>query len=165
MTNPAMNSNSDQPSNSQTSPPAHSWTSRLGRARHDLRNPLSEILGFGQILQEEALAAGHVHLVPDFQTVQEAATHIFVEVNHCLNLDTLKSEPESIPKLGQTIHLFSEKISALAEDLSEKCDTMENNSFGDDLLRITGSARRLQTLAPGLLDSLAKAASTKLASI
>ena len=48
---------------------------QVSRARHDLRNPLSDILGFGQILQEEALAAGHRHLVPDFQTVHEAAAH------------------------------------------------------------------------------------------
>src|SRR6266567_694587 len=67
-------------------------STQVSKARHDLRNPLSDILGFGQILQEEALAAGHLHLIPDFQTVQETATHIFVEVNHCLNLDTLKSE-------------------------------------------------------------------------
>ena len=125
---------------------------QVSKARHDLRNPLSDILGFGQILQEEALAAGHLHLIPDFQTVQEAATHIFVEVNHCLNLDTIKSEPESLPRLRRTIHLYSEKIIALAEGLSEKCDTLQNNSFGDDLLRIMGSARQLQTLAPTLLD-------------
>src|SRR6266536_593147 len=72
-------------------------STQVSKARHDLRNPLSDILGFGQILQEEALAAGHLHLIPDFQNVQEAATHIFVEVNHCLNLDTIKSEPESLP--------------------------------------------------------------------
>src|SRR5438034_11266039 len=87
-------------------------STRISKARHDLRNPLSDILGFGQILQEEALAAGHLHLIPDFQNVQEAATHIFVEVNHCLNLDTIKSEPESLPKLQQTIHQYSEKIIA-----------------------------------------------------
>jgi adenylate cyclase len=160
-----MKSNPDQPSNPPASSPGQSWTSRLGRARHDLRNPLSEIMGFGQILQEEAFAAGHLHLLPDFQSVQEAATHIFVEVNHCLNSDTIKSEPESLPKLGQTIHLFSEKIIALVENLSEKCDTLDNNSFGDDLLRITGSARQLQTLAPALLDSLAKAESSQLSAL
>ena len=140
-------------------------SARVSRARHDLRNPLSDILGFGQILQEETLAAGHLHLIPDFQTVQEAATHIFAEVNHCLNLDTIKSEPESLVKLRRTIHIYSEKIIALTERLSEKCDTLENNSFGDDLLRITGSARQLQTLAPALLDSLTKAESSPVPAI
>src|SRR5438094_3890116 len=128
---------------------------RVSKARHDLRNPLSDILGFGEILQEEAWAAGHQHLIPDFHAVHEAAAHIFAEVNHCLNLDNIKSEPENIRKLQQTIQVYSEKIITLTESLSEKCDTLENNSFGDDMLRITGSARQLQTLAPTLLDSLA----------
>src|SRR5437667_681844 len=130
-------------------------SARISKARHDLRNPLSDILGFGEILQEEAWAAGHQHLLPDFQAVHEAAAHIFAEVNHCLNLDNIKSEPENIRKLQQTIQVYSEKIITLTEGLSEKCDTLENNSFGDDLLRITGSARQLQTLVPALLDSLA----------
>src|SRR5439155_24271279 len=63
------------------------------------------------------------------------------------------------------IHTYSEKIIALTERLSEKCDTLENNSFGDDLLRITGSARQLQTLAPALLDSLTKAESSPVPAI
>src|SRR5438034_9649551 len=131
-----------------------SLNTRVSKARHDLRNPLIYILGFGEILQEEALAAGHRQLIPDFHAVHEAAAHVFAEVNHCLNLDNIKSEPENIRKLHQAIQVYSEKIITLTESLSEKCDTLENNSFGDDLLRITGSARQLQTLAPALLDSL-----------
>jgi adenylate cyclase len=132
-----------------------SLSTRVSKARHDLRNPLIYILGFGEILQEEALAAGHRQLVPDFHAVHEAAAHIFAEVNHCLNLDNIKSDPGNIRKLQQTIQVYSERIITLTERLSGKCDTLENNSFGDDLLRITGPARQLQTLAPALLDSLA----------
>src|SRR5690349_9628516 len=72
---------------------------RVSKARHDLRNPLSDILGFGEILEEEALAAGHHLLIPDFHAVHEAASHIFTEVNHCLNLDNIKSAPENLGKL------------------------------------------------------------------
>src|SRR6266480_4245955 len=140
-------------------------STRISKARHDLRNPLSDILGFGEILQEEAWAAGHQHLIPDFHAVHEAAAHIFAEVNHCLNLDNIKSEPENIRKLQQTILVYSEKIITLTESLSEKCDTLQNNSFGDDLLRITGSARRLQTLAPALLDSVTKAEASQATAI
>src|SRR5216684_4423157 len=76
---------------------------RVSKARHDLRNPLSDILGFGEILQEEALAAGHHLLIPGFHAVHEAAAHIFAEVNHCLSLDNIKAEPENLGKLRQTI--------------------------------------------------------------
>src|SRR2546422_7758747 len=140
-------------------------STRISKARHDLRNPLSDIMGFGEILQEEAWAAGHQHLIPDFHAVHEAAAHIFAEVNHCLNLDNIKSEPDNIRKLQQTIQVYTEKIIARTETLSEKCDTLENNSFGDDLLRITGSARQLQTMAPALLDSLANAAPSQVAAM
>ena len=39
-----------------------SVSTRVARARHDLRNALGEIIGFSEILREEAGDLGHTHL-------------------------------------------------------------------------------------------------------
>src|SRR2546429_241684 len=63
-----MKSDTDPPptrqANSSTTEPI--WSSRLSRIRHDLRNPLSEILGFSEILQEEAAERGLQQLADAF---------------------------------------------------------------------------------------------------
>src|SRR6266516_3355848 len=143
--------------NKPPTPPGQSGRSRLGRARHDLRNPLSEILGFSEILQEEAAERGLEQMVPGFAAIHQSAARIFAEVNHWLNPDTIQLTPESFHELERTVQSLSQRIISTAENLSEKCDELENNWVGDDLLRIEGAARKLQDLAPPLLQQLADA--------
>ena len=149
-----MKSDPDQPSDPRASPEGQSWSSRLGRARHDLRNPLSEILGFSEILQEEAAERGLEQMVPGFAAIHQSAARIFAEVNHWLNPDTIQLTPESFHELERTVQSLSQRIIATAESLSEKCDDLENNWVGDDLLRIEGAARKLRDSAPPLLREL-----------
>src|SRR2546430_6733605 len=147
-TNP-MKSETDPPptAQSQSSTAEPTWSSRLSRIRHDLRNPLSEILGFSEILQEEAAERGLQQLLPGFGQIHQAASRIFGEVNHWLNPDTIRMTPESVHELERTVQSLSQRIISTAENLSEKCDELENNWVGDDLLRIEGAARKLQDLA------------------
>jgi signal transduction histidine kinase len=79
-----MKATSDATSNvaDGQSPAVTPWTSRLSRIRHDLRNPLSEILGFSEILQEEAIERGLQAMLPEFGAIHQSASRIFAEVNH-----------------------------------------------------------------------------------
>ncbi|HSU56591.1 MAG TPA: SpoIIE family protein phosphatase [Candidatus Dormibacteraeota bacterium] len=137
------------------SQPSQSWAGRLGRIRHDLRNPLSEILGFTEILQEEAAEHNLQPILPGLESIHQAATRIFAEVNHWLAPNALGQTPESLRQLENTIQMLSTSIISIAETLSVKCDSLANNSVGDDLLRIAGSARRLRDTAPVMLAELA----------
>ncbi len=134
-----------------------SWAGRLSRIRHDLRNHLSEILGFSEILQEEAVERGLQPLLPGFQAIHQMAARIFAEVNHWLSPDTIGQTSASFQELERTIQSLAESIISTAEGLSGKCDDLENNWVGDDLLRIAGAARRLRDSAPALLRELAAA--------
>ena len=117
-----MKSDPDQPSDPRASPEGQSWSSRLGRARHDLRNPLSEILGFSEILQEEAAERGLEQMVPGFAAIHQSAARIFAEVNHWLNPDTIQLTPESFHELERTVQSLSQRIIATAESLSAKLE-------------------------------------------
>lgn len=151
-----MNANPDPPTPRPTSAAAElTWAGRLSRIRHDLRNPLSEIIGFSEILQEEAAERGVQQLLPGFGQIHQSATRIFGEVNHWLNPDTLQLSRDSFRELERTVQALSQGIIATAESLSDKCDALENNWVGDDLLRIEGAARRLRDIAPPLLKELA----------
>ena len=136
---------------------SQSWAARLSRIRHDLRNPLSEILGFSEILQEEAAERGLQPMLPGFRRIHQTAEQIFAEVNHRLSPNSLGQMRESFQDLERTIHSLSESIIATAEILSKECDDLENNWVGDDLLRICGAARRLRDTAPVMLSELAAA--------
>lgn len=48
----------------------------LSQLRHDLRTPVNQILGYSEMLQEDAEAAGHSLYVPDLQKIQFAARQL-----------------------------------------------------------------------------------------
>ena len=134
---------------------ARSWEKRIDKARHDLRNPLGEILGLSDLLQEEALAAGYQQLLPDFETIHHAALQMLIQVDQCLGLEVLKDNRAILNELIRTIQTMSDSIIEATAKLSESCDTLDRSSFGDDMISaISDAARQLGEIAPGLLSSL-----------
>jgi phosphoserine phosphatase RsbU/P len=121
------------------------------KVRHDLRNPLSDILGFCDVLREEAVERRLDQLLPEFKLIHDAASHIFSEVNHALSPENLKFSNADFAALEATVRLHADKILSSTESLSTKCDLLDPNSFGDDLLRISSSARKLRDTSPALL--------------
>jgi class 3 adenylate cyclase len=126
------------------------------RVRHDLRNPLSDILGFSEILQEEAAQADRCACLGDLKAIHQLATDLLEQVNLVLAPQKVKSAPDSLTPLDQQIRQSAQQIIDLVEQASLKCDEMDNNGIGDDLLRISGAARRLTGLLP-MVQSLKEA--------
>lgn len=141
---------------------ARSWEMRIDKARHDLRNPLGEILGLSDLLQEEALAAGYQQLLPDLETMHHAALQMLIQVDQSLSLEALKDNRAILNELIRTIRTMSGSIIEATGKLSESCAALDRSSFGDDLISaISGSARQLRDIAPELLGSLVETSSAE----
>ena len=74
----------------------------VAQLRHDLRTPVNQILGYSEMLQEDAEAAGQSAYVSDLQKIQLAARNLLTIVNTKLNRDALAGAiPAAAP--AQTI--------------------------------------------------------------
>src|SRR6185503_5126225 len=135
-------------------PPGSAWRRRLSELRHDLRNPLSEIVGFAELLIEEARERQLRTLMPGLDTIRQSANRILADLNHALNPDTLRLSPEVLKSLNETVRRLSEDILGTSQNLSDQCDELGQATLGEDFLRISGSARRLREMAPAALDGL-----------
>jgi adenylate cyclase len=127
---------------------------RLSTLRHDLRNPLGEIVGFAEMLIEDARDQQAPELLRGLENIRQAAHRILADVNHALNPDTLRLTPRILETLKESIQNFAGQILKQSQDLSDLCDELGQTSIGDDLLRISGSARHLRDMAPSGLDAL-----------
>ena len=128
--------------------------SRVGNARHDLRNPLSDILGFTEILSEDAVAAGRSELAAQFAKILHAATDLLKQVNQTLDVDTIGSEQMKLAELHR--HILSETgaIESVADSIRAAARGNAEGTFREDLDRIAGAAIRLREIAPALLVGL-----------
>jgi sigma-B regulation protein RsbU (phosphoserine phosphatase) len=53
----------------------------LTHFRHELRTPVHQIIGFSEMLQEDAESAGQGKFIPDLQKIQGAARHLLDVIN------------------------------------------------------------------------------------
>jgi signal transduction histidine kinase len=53
---------------------------------HELRTPMNAIIGYSEMLQEEAQDMGHEGYIPDLQRIHGAGKHLLGLINDILDL-------------------------------------------------------------------------------
>ncbi|MCI0537029.1 MAG: response regulator, partial [Verrucomicrobiales bacterium] len=142
-------------SNTPVPPPPGISTEALrecvSRARHDLRNPLGHILGFSEILVEEARNRGFDHFVADFEAISESANQMMAEISRRLDSAAVRSGNENPVILKKQITSLASKIIHTATSLSHLATALKEDVFSPDLGRIASSAKHLLDLAESSL--------------
>jgi signal transduction histidine kinase len=65
-------------------------TQFLANMSHELRTPMNAIIGYSEMLTEDAEEAGNVALVPDLQKINTAGKHMLALVNDLLDLSKVE---------------------------------------------------------------------------
>src|SRR5215211_1180988 len=86
-----------------------SWNDLLRGLRHELRTPINHIIGYSELLLEEAAEGGYLELLPDLQRIRTAGRHLLSQVHALLDLaedlgDAAPQHPDdrSIPSAPAT---------------------------------------------------------------
>jgi signal transduction histidine kinase len=101
---------------------------------HELRTPLNHIIGYSEMLQEEAEDLGDVarHFVPDLQKVQGAGWHLLALIDSILEIS--KIEAGAMELRLETFDIASmlrEVVAAMQLSAQEKANTLEVHSASD----------------------------------
>jgi DNA-binding response OmpR family regulator len=63
----------------------------LANMSHELRTPMNAIIGYSEMLQEEAQDLGQDNFIPDLQKIQNAAKHLLGLINDILDLSKIEA--------------------------------------------------------------------------
>ncbi len=118
----------------------------LAHLRHELRTPLNHIIGFSEMLVEEAEEVGSSALVPDLRRIIDEARELLGLLNGILSrtahepaIDRVQMESELSPSLKRVI--------ASSDALKEKAiETESAANVADGIERISLAAHRLARL-------------------
>ena len=127
---------------------------RVTEARHDLRNILGQILGFTELIVEEAGDLGQAELVAELQSLHDAASEILQQLSHTLTVENLTANPAASAALGRVLQRFSQEAAVAATAFHTHCAQLAGPLFLEDLTRISAAASRLGTRAPELLTQM-----------
>ena len=88
----------------------HTKSTFLANMSHELRTPLNSIIGYSEILQEEAELAGDANMIPDLRKIQGSSKHLLNLINSILDLSKIEAgrmelylEPVNIAELAQDV--------------------------------------------------------------
>jgi signal transduction histidine kinase/DNA-binding response OmpR family regulator len=128
----------------------------LANMSHELRTPMNAILGYSEMLVEEAEDLGQEDFIPDLKKINQAGTHLLALINDVLDLS--KIESGKMEAFAEYIDLNSliDEVSATGQPLMGK----NGNKLSIERGRELGSAHqdliKLRQMLFNLLSNAAK---------
>ena len=128
----------------------------LAKMSHELRTPLNAVIGYSEILLEDAAAEGDSETEADLKKIHGAGQHLLRLINQVLDISKIEA--------GK-MELFTETldISASIRDAVESCRSLADKTgnqlttdLDDELGTMVGDQKKLNQVLTQLLDNAAK---------
>jgi PAS domain S-box-containing protein len=128
----------------------------LANMSHELRTPMNAILGYNELLQEEAQERGLTELLPDLEKIQQAGRHLLRLINDILDLSKIEAKKIEL-------HIESFEVDALIGDVvgtMQHLVARHGNRLevrrGDELGSMRADLTRVRQVLLNLLGNAAK---------
>ena len=124
----------------------------LANLRHELRTPINAIIGYSEMLIEDAHTKGYEEFIPDLQKVLEGGRQLLVLVNDILDptkSDTAQADLDIDAYGAYLRHALRTPLNAVVgytEMLLESAEDQGKGEFISDLRKIYSSAQRFLSL-------------------
>ena len=120
----------------------------LGKARHNLKNPVNAILGYSEMLIEDCEDEGLDHLISDIDKLNQAGSEILRSIEEIFNDKALSDPSKSISAIAKEMEMALRTplntIIGYSELLLEDSDSIDIDNFVSDINKITESGRMLE---------------------
>ena len=120
----------------------------LGKARHNLKNPVNAILGYSEMLIEDCEDEGLDHLISDINKLHQAGDEILKSIEELFNDRALSDPDRSITSIAKDMEIALRTplntIIGYSELLLDESENINIDNFVSDINKITESGRLLE---------------------
>lgn len=114
---------------------------RLAKLRHDLRTPINHIIGYSEILLEDAGSSAPPEFVADLERIRDGGQQLLGLINHHLSEEGVAAGAQDLQQLSHDLRTPVNHIIGYAELLAEQASGPGREAFAQDLRRIVEAAR------------------------
>jgi signal transduction histidine kinase len=131
-------------------------SSFLANMSHEIRTPLNAILGYSEMLQEEAGELGYQEIIPDLQKINAAGKHLLGVISDVLDLSKIESgKMEFVPEPFDVSEMIKDVAAAMLPQMEAN-----GNEFGvilpPGIGTMTADKIRVRQIVYNLLSNAAK---------
>jgi signal transduction histidine kinase len=128
----------------------------LAKMSHELRTPLNAVIGYSQILLEDAEDEGDLMSVGDLKKIHDAGQHLLKLVNEILDLSKIEAgKMELVPETIDPGQLVQEVVSE-HRHLAEANRNTVSVELADDLGRVVWDSDKFRKMLTHLYDNAHK---------
>ena len=134
----------------------HAKSAFLANMSHELRTPMNAILGYSEMLIEDAEEAGQEGAVADLQKIHQSGSHLLTLINDVLDL--AKVEAGRVEALAEDFEVDTllDEVSATATPLMAKNENQLRIERGEGLGMVHQDVTKLRQSLLNLLSNAAK---------
>ncbi len=128
----------------------------LANMSHELRTPMNAILGYSEMLIEEAEELGQEDFIPDLEKINQAGTHLLALINDVLDLSKIEAgKMEAYPE-DVNLDTLIEEVSHTARPLMEKNNNHLTVEYDQPVGTVYQDQTKLRQTLFNLLSNAAK---------
>ena len=113
----------------------------LASLRHDLRGPINHIIGYSEMLEEEARDRGKIEFIPDLRKIQTAGKQLLALTHEYLDAGRVRFDQVRLSQMRLKIHPPLNAIIGYSEVLEEEAKGQGQQDLAPDLQKICSAAK------------------------
>jgi CheY-like chemotaxis protein/nitrogen-specific signal transduction histidine kinase len=128
----------------------------LANMSHELRTPMNAIIGYSEMLAEEAEDEGHDEMIPDLTKINAAGKHLLALINDILDLSKIEAGRMDLYLERFDVRQMLDEAVDTVSPLIAKNENRLVTEFGDGLGSIRADLTKLRQSLFNLLSNAAK---------
>ena len=128
----------------------------LANMSHELRTPMNAIIGYSEMLQEEAEELGNTEIIPDLQKIHGAGKHLLALINDILDLSKIEAGRMDLYLERFDLHEMLRDVVSTVKPLIAKNGNELIVEAADDLGSARADITKIRQLLFNLLSNAAK---------
>ena len=128
----------------------------LANMSHELRTPMNAIIGYSEMLHEEAEDLGQEDFIPDLQKIHSAGKHLLSLINDILDLSKIEAGRMDLYLETFEINSLIKDVVATVQPLVEKNHNELKLNIADDLTTIFADLTKVRQSLFNLLSNASK---------
>ena len=128
----------------------------LAKMSHELRTPLNAVIGYGELLQEEADSSGDIQRAKDLSKICAAGQHLLALVTDVLDITRIEADEMELQIGGFLVAHLIEDVAATAAPLAQANGNRLLTRVDPNVGSMTSDQLRLRQAAINLMSNAAK---------
>ncbi len=128
----------------------------LANMSHELRTPMNAIIGYSEMLAEDAEDEGHDEMIPDLEKINAAGKHLLALINDILDLSKIEAGRMDLYLERFELRQMLDEAVATVTPLVSKRNNRMATELGDDLGVVRADLTKVRQALFNLLSNAAK---------